>query len=76
MNIEETHIPELWEDICESWKEELKESFKPYFEEQCLEQYLRGLHEWDDVAVTEILEESGEFIEEYLQDKINLMDEC
>ena len=67
-------LPELYEDICESWKSELKEAFEPYFVEQCLDQYLRGLYDWDQVATCEILEENGKFIEDFFKDK--LMDQC
>lgn len=59
-----------YDEICKTWKNELKEAFEPYFIEQCLDNYLRGLYDCDDVAVIEVMKENMDFIEGYLMDKL------
>jgi len=40
-------LPETYSEICETHRKELLEAFEPYFIESCMEQYVRGLYEWD-----------------------------
>ena len=66
-----TILPENYQDICPSIRVELEDAFQTYWEEQNLEGYMRAIYEdFDSVTLEEIEQESKEFIDNYLLDKL------
>lgn len=63
-------LPDTYNDICPSLREELEDSFGVYFTEELIEMYLRGIYEHDHVTLDECENEAEEFVHEYLMDKL------
>ena len=64
-------IPENYEDIPVTVREALEDSFELYWKEECLEDYLRAVHEdFDDVTLEELEQDTKDYINEFLLDKL------
>ena len=65
-----------WNDIPNVLQDNIRNSFKQYFNDELFEMYVRGVIDEDEIAIEECLKDSFDYMEDcYLELKIDMGDD-